>query len=66
MMSFLLEQGSGFSFVAHQKRILINDKEFLLDLLMYNRQAWQLVAVNLKIGEFKASYTGQMVLYFAG
>jgi len=61
--SFLLELGTGFTFVARQKRIQIDDEDFHLDLLFYNRKLQRLVAVELKVGEFKASYKGQMELY---
>jgi predicted nuclease of restriction endonuclease-like (RecB) superfamily len=61
--SFLLELGAGFSFVARQKRIQIDDEDFHLDLLFYNRKLRRLVAVELKVGEFKAAYKGQMELY---
>ncbi|HIE1453227.1 PDDEXK nuclease domain-containing protein [Serratia marcescens] len=63
MESFLLELGAGFSFVARQKRILIDDEDFHLDLLFYNRKLRRLVAIELKVGEFKAAYKGQMELY---
>ena len=63
MESFLLELGAGFSFLARQKRIQIDDEDFHLDLLFYNRKLRRLVAVELKIGEFKAAYKGQMELY---
>ncbi|ELA2575216.1 DUF1016 family protein [Citrobacter freundii] len=63
MESFLLELGTGFSFLARQKRIQIDDEDFHLDLLFYNRKLRRLVAVELKIGEFKAAYKGQMELY---
>ncbi|MDM0033424.1 PDDEXK nuclease domain-containing protein [Variovorax sp. J22P271] len=63
MESFLLELGVGFSFVARQKRIQIDDDDFHLDLLFYNRKLRRLVAVELKVGEFKAAYKGQMELY---
>lgn len=63
MESFLLELGAGFSFVARQKRIQIDGEDFYLDLLFYNRKLRRLVAVELKIGEFKAAYKGQMELY---
>ncbi|PJL68657.1 hypothetical protein B9Y61_11545 [Stenotrophomonas maltophilia] len=63
MESFLLELGAGFSFVARQKRIQIDNDDFHLDLLFYNRKLRRLVAVELKIGEFKAAYKGQMELY---
>ncbi len=63
MESFLLELGAGFSFVARQKRIQIDGEDFHLDLLFYNRKLRRLVAVELKVGEFKAAYKGQMELY---
>lgn len=63
MESFLLELGAGFSFVARQKCIPIDDEDFYLDLLFYNRKLRRLVAVELKVGEFKAAYKGQMELY---
>lgn len=63
MESFLLELGAGFTFVARQKRIQIDDDDFHLDLLFYNRKLRRLVAVELKVGEFKPAYKGQMELY---
>ena len=63
MEQFLLELGAGFSFVARQKRVQIDNDDFYIDLLFYNRKLKRLVAVELKIGEFKADYKGQMELY---
>lgn len=60
---FLLELGAGFTFVARQKRLQIDNDDFYIDLLLYNRKLKRLVAVELKIGEFKAEYKGQMELY---
>lgn len=60
---FLLELGIGFSFVARQKRIQIDDDDFYIDLLFYNRKLKRLVAIDLKLGNFKAEYKGQMELY---
>jgi predicted nuclease of restriction endonuclease-like (RecB) superfamily len=61
--AFILELGSGFTFVARQKRIQIDGEDFYLDLLFYNRKLRRLVAVDLKVGAFKAEYKGQMELY---
>jgi len=61
--SFLLELGAGFTFVARQKRIQIDNDDFYLDLLLYNRKLRRLVAVELKVGEFQAAHKGQMELY---
>ncbi|WP_400564432.1 YhcG family protein [Pseudomonas aeruginosa] len=63
MEAFLLELGTGFCFVARQKRIQIDGDDFRLDLLFYNRKLRRLVAVELKVGDFKAAYKGQMELY---
>ena len=63
MEQFLLELGAGFSFVARQKRLQIDRDDFYIDLLFYNRKLRRLVAIELKLGEFKAEYKGQMELY---
>jgi predicted nuclease of restriction endonuclease-like (RecB) superfamily len=60
---FLLELGAGFSFVARQKRIQLDNDDFYIDLLFYNRRLKRLVAIDLKLGDFKAEYKGQMELY---
>lgn len=60
---FLLELGTGFTFVARQKRVQIDDDDFYIDLLFYNRKIKRLVAIDLKVGRFKAEYKGQMELY---
>ena len=60
---FLLELGAGFTFVARQKRIQIDHDDFAIDLLFYNRRLKRLVAIELKLGDFKAEYKGQMELY---
>ena len=57
MESFLLELGAGFTFVARQKRIQIDDDDFHLDLLFYNRKLRRLVAVELKVGDFPVRST---------
>jgi len=60
---FILELGSGFSFIARQKIIQIDNEDFKIDLLFYNRKLKRLIAIELKLGKFKASYKGQMELY---
>jgi len=60
---FILELGSGFTFVERQKRIQIGNEEFRMDLLFYNRKLKQLILIELKLGKFKASYKGQVELY---
>lgn len=61
--NFLLELGAGFTFVARQKRIQIDNDDFYIDLLFYNRRLKRLVAIDLKLGDFKAADKGQMELY---
>lgn len=63
MEQFLLELGAGFSFVARQKHMQIDQDDYYLDLLFYNRKLKRLVAIDLKIGEFKPEFKGQMELY---
>jgi len=60
---FMLELGNGFSFVARQKRMIIDGEDFYLDLLFYHRKLHRLIAIDLKLGRFKAQYKGQMELY---
>ena len=61
--AFLLELGAGFAFVARQRRIQIDDDDFYIDLLFYHRSLHRLIAIDLKLGNFKAEYKGQMELY---
>ena len=63
MEQFILELGAGFTFVARQKRIVIDGEDFYLDLLFYHRKLRRLVAVDLKLERFKAADKGQMELY---
>ena len=63
MESFILELGIGFSFVARQKRIAIDNEDYYLDLLFFHRKLKRLIAIELKLGKFKAAYKGQMELY---
>lgn len=60
---FILELGKGFAFVERQKRMIIDEEDFYLDLLFYHRKLKRLVAVELKLGKFQAKYKGQMELY---
>jgi predicted nuclease of restriction endonuclease-like (RecB) superfamily len=60
---FIMELGVGFTFVERQKRIIIDGEDFYLDLLFYHRKLKRLIAIELKLGKFKAAYKGQMELY---
>lgn len=59
----LLEFGSGFAFVARQKRMSIGKDDFHLDLLFYHRHLRRLIAVELKLEAFQPTHVGQMELY---
>lgn len=61
--NFLLELGDGFTFVARQKRLIIDGEDFKIDLLFFHRKLHRMIAVDLKLGRFKAAYKGQMELY---
>lgn len=60
---FIMELGYGFTFVERQKRMIIDGEDFYLDLLFYHRKLRRLIAIDLKLGSFKAQYKGQMELY---
>ena len=63
MEGFILELGVGFSFVARQKRITVDNEDYYLDLLFFHRKLKRLIAIELKLGKFRAAYKGQMELY---
>lgn len=59
----LLELGSGFAFVARQKRMSVGRDDFHLDLLFFHRHLRRLVAVELKLESFQPAHVGQMEFY---
>jgi predicted nuclease of restriction endonuclease-like (RecB) superfamily len=61
--SFIMELGAGFSFVARQKRIIVDEDDFYLDLLFYHRDLRRLVVIELKLDKFRPEHKGQMELY---
>jgi predicted nuclease of restriction endonuclease-like (RecB) superfamily len=63
LQRFIIELGSDFAFMARQKRLSIDSRDYYIDLLFYHRRLRRLVAIDLKIGEFEAAYKGQMELY---
>lgn len=63
MEGVLLELGSGFCFVARQKRMTVGQDDFYLDLLFYHRYLRRLIAVELKLESFRPAHTDQMELY---
>ena len=63
LQRFITEMGSDFAFLARQKRITIDNRDYYIDLLFYHRRLKCLIAIDLKIGEFEAGFKGQMELY---
>lgn len=63
MEAFILELGVGFAFLERQKRITVDGDDYYLDLLFFHRWLKRLVAIELKLGDFKPAYKGQMELY---
>ena len=59
----LLELGTGFAFVARQKRMSVGQDDFHLDLLFFHRHLRRLIAVELKLESFQPAHVGQMELY---
>ena len=63
--TFIMELGSGFSFIGNQHTLTCNDKEYRVDLLFFHRRLRSMVAIELKIGEFKPEYVGKMNFYLS-
>lgn len=63
LKKFLTELGLGFCFIGNQYKIRFNEKDYYVDLLFYHRYLHCLVAIDLKIGEFKPEYAGKMNFY---
>ena len=63
LTEFLLEMGNGFSFVARQKRLLLEDDEFFADLVFYNRLLRCHIVIELKTGELTHQDLGQLQMY---
>jgi len=63
--SFLLELGHNYTFVGNQYKVMVSDKEYFIDILLYHRQLQCLIAIELKIGEFLPEYKGKMEFYLS-
>jgi len=63
LKNFFMTFGQDFSFIGNQYKIEAMGKEHFIDLLFFNRELCSLVAVELKKGEFKSSYLGQLNMY---
>jgi len=63
LQRFITEMGTEFAFLARQKRIIIDNEDFYIDLLFFHRGLRRLIAIDLKLDKFKAAYKGSMELY---
>ena len=63
LQQFLLELGNGFSFIARQKRLLIEDDEYFADLVFYNRLLRCFVVIELKTKKLTHEDLGQLQMY---
>jgi len=61
--NFLSEMGGDFSFIGNQYHLDVANDDYYIDLLMFHRRLRCLVAIDLKIGEFKPEYAGKMQFY---
>jgi len=61
--AFLLEMGGDFSFIGNQYHLDVADDDYYIDLLLYHRRLRCLIAIDLKIGDFKPEYAGKMQFY---
>jgi predicted nuclease of restriction endonuclease-like (RecB) superfamily len=62
---FLAQMGTDFTFIGNQYKILVDDEEYFIDLLLYHRRLKSLIAIELKIGKFKPEYAGKMNFYLS-
>ena len=63
MEDFLLELGKGFMFVGTQQRITLGNTHYYVDMVFYNKILKCYVLIDLKIGQMKPEYAGQMNMY---
>lgn len=63
--NFIMALGNDFSFMGNQYRLEVDEKEFFIDLLFFNRRIQCLVAIELKRGEFKPEYAGKLNFYLS-
>ena len=62
---FIMSLGRDFSFIGNQYRVMVEEQEYFIDLLFFNRQLQCLVAFDLKRGDFKPEYLGKMNFYLS-
>lgn len=61
--AFLMDFGADMCFIGNQYRIVVSGTEYFVDLMLYHRQLRSLIAIELKIGDFKPEYKGKMEFY---
>ena len=62
---FILSFGNLFCFMGNQYRVMVDEQEFFIDMLFYNRELRCLVAIELKRGKFEPSHLGQLNFYLS-
>ena len=62
---FILSFGNLFCFMGNQYRVVVDEQEFFIDMLFYNRELHCLVAIELKRGKFEPSHLGQLNFYLS-
>lgn len=62
---FLTQMGTDFAFIANQYKIIVDNEEYFIDLLLYHRRLRALIAIELKVGKFKPEYAGKMSFYLS-
>lgn len=63
--NFIMSLGKDFAFIGNQYRLIIEEQEYFVDLLFFNRQLQCLIAFELKRGAFKPEYLGKMNFYLS-
>ena len=62
---FLIELGGDFTFIGNQHKLKVGRKEYFVDLLLFHRKLRSLIAIDLKVGEFKPEFIGKMQFYLS-
>ncbi|MEA2013067.1 MAG: PDDEXK nuclease domain-containing protein [Verrucomicrobiota bacterium] len=62
---FLVQMGPSFTFIGNQYKLTIDEEDYYIDLLLFHRVLKSLIAIELKIGKFKAEYAGKMNFYLS-
>lgn len=65
IQKFIMSLGKDFSFIGNQYRLIVEEQEYFIDLLFFNRQLQCLIAIELKRGGFKPEYLGKMNFYLS-